>query len=93
MIWSIAAAFQARRHLILENLALRQQLAVLNRNAKKPNCVKLTGLFWIGLLAFWDRWRYALVILQPQTVVGWHRAGFRLYWRWKSRREGRPRGV
>src|SRR5262249_12998464 len=48
--------------------------------------------FWTVLRASWPRWKDALVIVQPETVVGWHRAGFRLYWRWKSRpRGGRPR--
>jgi hypothetical protein len=49
-------------------------------------------LFWTLLRRFWPRWSNVLVIVKPDTVVSWHRAGFRLYWRWRSRRRGgRPR--
>ena len=73
-------------------LALRQQVAVLKRKRPKPPLCPLDRLFWTVLRATWSRWKDALVIVKPQTVVGWHRAGFRWYWRWKSRpRGGRPR--
>jgi transposase InsO family protein len=88
---SLGAAFQPRRQLVLENLALRHQLLVLSRNAKKPRFRNPDRLLWVVLRAVWARWEKALVIIQPQTVIGWHRAGFRRYWRWKSRRrDGRP---
>ena len=83
---SLAAALQTRRHLLLENLALRHQLAVLKRTAKTPALRNSNRLFWALLNTMWSRWTKALVIVQPQTVVRWHQAGFRLYWRWKSRR-------
>jgi putative transposase len=74
----------------LENLALRHQLAVLSRT-RRPKIRGLDRLFWIALKATWAGWRQALVIVQPETVVGWHRRGFRMFWRWKSRRRiGRP---
>jgi hypothetical protein len=63
---------------------------VLNRNAKKTKFRQPDRLLWVFLRAVWARWDKALVIIQPQTVVGWHRAGFRLYGRWKSRGGGRP---
>jgi putative transposase len=87
---SLGATFQPRRHLLLENLALRHQLLVLNRTAGKPKFRNADRLLWICLRAVWSRWEKALVIIQPQTVIGWHRAGFRLDWRWKSRGGGRP---
>jgi transposase InsO family protein len=87
---SLGATFQPRRHLLLENLALRHQLLVLNRTAGKPKFRNADRLLWICLRAVWSRWEKALVIIQPQTVIGWHRAGFRLCWRWKSRGGGRP---
>ena len=91
----IAAArvfFQSRTDIAVEVLALRQQVAVLKRRRPKPPLRPLDRLFWTILRATWSRWRDALVIVKPETVVGWHRAGFRLYWRWKSRsRGGRPR--
>jgi hypothetical protein len=88
---SLIAGFFVRRHLVLENLALRHQLLVLNRTVKSPTLRNSDRLFWATLSTMWSRWTKALVIVQPQTVVRWHQAGFRLYWRWKSqRRTGRP---
>jgi putative transposase len=91
----IAAArvfFQSRTDTAVEVLALRQQVAVLKRRRPRPPLRPLDRLFWTLLRATWSRWKDALVIVKPETVVGWHQAGFRLYWRWKSRRrDGRPR--
>ena len=91
----IAAArvfFRSRTDTAVEVLALRQQVAVLKRRRPRPPLRPLDRLFWTLLRATWSRWKDALVIVKPETVVGWHRAGFRLYWRWKSRRrDGRPR--
>lgn len=81
-----AAALQTRRHLVLENLALRHQLLVLKRTAKTPALCNSDRLFWAVLSTMWSRWTKVLVIVQPQTVVRWHQAGFRLFWHWKSRR-------
>lgn len=84
--------FQSRTDTAVEVLALRQQVAVLKRRRPRPPLRPLDRLFWTLLRATWSRWKDALVIVKPETVVGWHRAGFRLYWRWKSRRrDGRPR--
>jgi hypothetical protein len=78
--------------LVLENLALRQQLAVLRRSAPRPRLRPCDRVFWVWLSRWWAGWKDALVIVSPATVVGWHRQGFRLWWRWKSRgRPGRPR--
>jgi putative transposase len=76
-----------------EILALRQQLAILNRTAKRPSLRFQDRLFWIALARFWQDWRSALHIVKPETVIKWHRQGFRLYWHWtsKARRPGRPR--
>lgn len=76
----------------MEVLALRQQVAVLKRKRPRPTVNSLDRLFWTALRHFWSRWAEVLVIAKPETVVGWHRAGFRLYWRWRSRpRGGRPK--
>jgi hypothetical protein len=83
---SIFNLFRARRNLILENLALRQQLAVLVVRHPKPQLATPDRLFWIILRRYWSRWRQALIIVQPVTVVRWHRAGFKLYWKWISRK-------
>jgi putative transposase len=72
-------------------IALRQQLAVLKRKRPRPTLNCFDRLFWIALRRFWPGWKNVLLIVKPDTVIGWHRAGFRLYWRWRSRpRTGRP---
>jgi hypothetical protein len=91
--WNLVRLLWARRAaLIAENLALRQQLAVLHRNASRPRLQSRDRIFWVWLSRLWIGWRSALVIVQPDTVVRWHRQGFRLHWRWISRRRrgGRP---
>jgi len=68
--------------------ALRQQLGVLKRKRSRPRLDASDRLFWVLLQKLWSRWAEALIIVNPDTVVGWHRAGFRLYWRWRSRQRG-----
>jgi len=85
------AGFQSHSGLVLENLALRHQLAVLKRQARKPILRSADRLFWVGLRRICPQWQQALLLFQPQTVIAWHRLGFGLFWRWKSRtRAGRP---
>jgi hypothetical protein len=84
--------FRKRVDTSLEVLALRQQVAVLKRKRPRPSLNRLDRFFWSTLRHIWPRWSDVLVIVKPETVVGWHRAGFRLYWRWRSRsRGGRPK--
>jgi hypothetical protein len=65
----------------LEVLALRHQLEVLQRTRpRRVRLVKTDRWFWVMLSRFWTRWRTALVIVQPETVIAWHRQGFRLWW-------------
>ena len=75
-----------------ENLALRQQVAVFKQSVKRPKLRPRDRVFWVVLSCLWRNWRSALAIVQPETVIKWHRKGFRLYWKWKSRRgkRGRP---
>ncbi len=89
----IRAFLGDRAELAAENLALRQQLAALKERTKRPRLRKRDRIFWVWLSRLWKGWRSALLIVQPDTVVAWHRQGFRLYWRWKSRtgKVGRPR--
>jgi putative transposase len=83
---------RSRADLGLEILALRQQLCVLKRQRPRPPVKVHDRLFWVALRRFWSRWKDVLVIVQPDTVVAWQRAGFRWYWRWRSRRRcGRPK--
>jgi transposase InsO family protein len=87
-----AAFFRSRNEQVIVELALRQQLATYVQNQAKAKLTTIDRAFWIALLRFWPRWRDALVIVKPDTVIRWHRKGFRLYWRWISKRgPGRPR--
>ena len=76
--------FDSRRDLLLENLVLRQQLLALQRQRPRPRSTRLDRLFWVVTRRLWPKWKQALVIVTPETVVRWHRAGFRLYWNWLS---------
>ena len=78
--------------LAAENLALRQQLAMLQRSIKRPRLRPRGRAFWVWLLKLWPDWRSALIVVKPETVVRWHRQGFRWFWRRRSRtmRRGRP---
>jgi putative transposase len=85
------ASLKSQRELALENLALRQQLAVVHRKTKRPKLTKADRAFWVALCRLWPDWQNALILVKPQTVIRWHRKGFRLYWTWNSRnRGGRP---
>src|SRR5882724_2467490 len=82
---------RTRRELALENLALRQQLAVWKKRQPRPRLTEMDRIFWIVLSRLWKNWRSSLQVVRPETVVGWHLQGFRRYWAWKSRRRwGRP---
>ena len=73
---AIRVFFRSRVDTSLEVLALRQQVAVLKRKRPRPALNGLDRFFWTTLRNIWPRWSDALVIVKPETVVGWHRAGF-----------------
>ena len=87
---TIICSIKSHHSLALENLALRHQLEVLQRNAKKPQLSNQDRALWVAISRLWPDWRESLAIVQPKTVVAWHRRGWRLYWRWKCRCRGRP---
>ena len=92
LLLTLRSCARSRIVLQLEVLALRHQLAVLKRS--RPRRLRLAQadrLLWVWLSRVWTEWRAHLVIVQPETVIAWHRRGFRLFWTWKSRRRiGRP---
>ncbi len=92
LLHSLRFLVRSRASLHLEIVALRHQLAVVNRS-RRPR-LRLTAIdrvLWASLSRTWRGWRAVLHIVTPETVVGWHRRGFRLFWTWKSRhRTGRP---
>jgi hypothetical protein len=77
---AVLRGFRTRRSLMLENVALRQQLAVFKRQQPRPRLGAMDRLFWVVARRFWAQWKKALVIVLPDTVVRWHRSGFKLYW-------------
>ena len=90
---TVFSIFRSRAALELENLALRHQIGILQRSARKrPKWTPWDRWLWVWLSRIWGDWRSALAIVQPETVVAWHRAGFRRFWTWKARRGqvGRP---
>jgi hypothetical protein len=86
--WLIAAAIRSamksRRALALGNLALRQQIVILKRSVRRPRPTAIDRLFWIAFAQTVNGWRDMICALSPDTVVRWHREGFRRYWIWKS---------
>jgi putative transposase len=92
LLYSLRVSVRSRAALYLEIVALRHQLAVANRSQRPRLRLTLADrLLWAWLSQRWRSWRSALHIVQPATVLAWHRRGFRLFWTWKSRhRTGRP---
>ena len=88
----LRAGFFSRSSLALENAALRQQLAIYQRSQKRPRLRIGDRLFWTLLRRLWSHWDRSLVVVKPDTVIAWHRQGFKLLWRRRSRscKVGRP---
>jgi putative transposase len=89
---SLRASLRRRAALQIEILALRHQLGILQRSVKRPKLTATDRFLWAWLSTVWADWRSALVIVKPETVIAWHRKGFRLFWTWKVRhgQPGRP---
>jgi len=93
LLASLSSIFHSRATLALENLALRHQVSVLRRSARKrPRLTPVDRLLWVWLSRIWRDWHSVLAIVKPETVVAWHGKGFRLFWTWKVRhgQPGRP---
>src|SRR5947207_13998979 len=73
--------FRERRSLLLENLALRQQLVALKRRHPRPSLDLFDKLFWVIARRVWSAWKHSLILVTPENVVRWQRTGFRIYWR------------
>jgi putative transposase len=87
----VALSCSSHKRLVTENLFLRKQLAFYVERKVKPRRLNDATRIALTLLARVADWRPLLVVVRPETLVRWHRQGFRLFWRWKSRRPGRPR--
>jgi hypothetical protein len=93
LLITLRSILRSRLDLQLEILALRHQIGVLERSVRKrPRLTPTDRLLWVSLFRIWRHWRSTLLIVKPETVVAWHRKGFRLFWSWKVRhgQRGRP---
>src|ERR1700737_787368 len=81
----ILSALGSRKDLVLENLALRQHLLALRTKRPRRRLSTTQKLFWVVLRRLWSGWQKPLLLVTPRTVIEWHRAGFRLYWKWLSK--------
>ena len=93
LLAGLTLTLRTRASLQFEILALRHQLAVLQRNKRRRVRLRLWDrLLWVAVVRLWPNWRKTLMVAKPETVIGWHRKGFRFYWNWKTRRGrlGRP---
>jgi len=87
LLWlgTLVRVFRSRRDLFVENLILRHQLVVLKRRHPRPKLGMVDKLFWLGVRRLWSGWKESRILVTPETVVRWHRAGFRFYWQLISR--------
>ena len=90
LLHSLVSLFRIRRDLAFENLLLRQQLAVVKVNGTRVRLTAADRFFWMFISKVWSRWRDTLHIVRPETVIRWHREGFRRHWARKCRKRGRP---
>ncbi len=86
LAYACKAVFKARARLVAENVCLRQQLVVLKRRQIKPRLRDEDRCFWVLACRWFSRWRQSLLVVRPDTVVGWHRKDWKADWRWRSHR-------
>jgi len=87
LLRSLITGLQSQAVMQAEIIPLRHQLIVLQRTQKRKRLILgwADRCIWVWLSRLWSRWRSALIIVKPQTVIGWHRQGFQWYWTWKIR--------
>ncbi len=86
LAYAFTAIFKSRARLVAENLCLRQQLIVLKRRQSRPQQRDADRRFWIIACQLFSGWNGSLIFVKPDTVVSWHRKGWKAYWHWRSRR-------
>jgi len=89
LAYAFNSIFKSRARLVAENLCLRQQLVVLKRRQARPQLRDTDRRFWILAYQLFSGWSRSLIVVKPDTVVSWHRKGWKAYWRWRSRRTSR----
>jgi putative transposase len=88
LLFDILGLFKRQSDLVLENLALRQQLSIYHHTIARPRIRRRDRIIWVLFSKLWKDWRDALIFVKPQTVLRWHKRGFKLFWRFKSRQRG-----
>ena len=86
----VARTCRSRSAVEAENLFLRKQLTLFQERNLRPRRADDSTRWLMSFLSHWFEWRSALVVVKPDTLIRWHRKGFRLFWRWKSKPVGRP---
>ena len=89
LVCFLDAVFKSKSQLVAENLCLRQQLAVLKRRQARPRIRDADRRFWVLAYRWFSNWRDHLIIVNPDTVIRWHRIGWKAHWRRRSRRPGK----
>src|SRR6516162_1202357 len=90
LLWAITAAVRPKALLIADNLCLRQQLLVLHRRKPRPRLEDTDRRFWVLACRWFADSQASLLIVKPETVLRWHRHGWRTYWRQRSSHHGKP---
>jgi len=85
LLGTLADLARGKSELVAENALLRQQLIILRRKSKRPVCTKRDRILLVLLAKAVRAWRQALLIVQPETLLRWHRQGFRIFWKQKSK--------
>jgi hypothetical protein len=80
--------FKTRAQLQIETVFLRKQLEIIDRSNEKIKIKNRDRFFFVVMKSIFNRWRESLIIIKPETVIKWHRKGFKLYWRWKYQNRG-----
>ena len=93
LLGTLRSTVRTHRELALENLALRQQLAVWTARQPRPRLTEMDRVFWVLLSRLWTSWRHSLEVVRPETVVGWHRQGFTRYCAHFGHRDQRDRRI
>lgn len=86
LAYALAAIFKSKSQLVAENLCLRKQLVVLKRRQARPRLRDADRRFWVLVCHWFSDWSNCLIVVKSDTVIRWHRKGWKAYWRWRSSR-------
>jgi len=90
LVYALAALFRSKSQLVVENLCLRQQLVVLKRRQVRPRLRDADRRFWVLVCRWFSEWSGSLIVVKPETVIRWHRKGWKAYWGGDQQDRGAP---